>query len=252
MDDFRLKAKAEFVRLLEQYRQVERWIKRAEQVNQKAIIPAMNELRYASRQLYNALYLFDQTDLTPAQERAIDKRLIIADQYLLNAEHDIWDAIVGYYDRVILKLDTEYGISAIAVVYPGYPALRVLRSESQELITEAREFYERRADIYGRLRTHYFPYFLANHNQLLDAEIAARESQEKLKVELARAHAKASRLEKFNTVLGIIGAIGVVLSIYLWLWAREDFCEAYNGKNALGAICKLAPPPKSPATHSTN
>ena len=47
MDDFRLKAKADFVRLLEQHRQVERWIKRAEQVNQKAIIPAMNELRYA-------------------------------------------------------------------------------------------------------------------------------------------------------------------------------------------------------------
>jgi uncharacterized protein YdcH (DUF465 family) len=256
MDDFRLKAKADFVRLLEQHRQVERWIKRAEQVNQKAIIPAMNELRYASRQLYNALQLFDGSDLTPGIKSSIKKRLIIAEQYLLNAEHDIWDAIVGYYDRVIRKLDDEFGISTIAILFPGYPMLREKRFECLELITEAREFYERRSVIYCRLRTEYFPLFVDAHNDLLDAEISARESRERLRVELERAHARASRLEKVNLGLGIFGAvaglftiIGVILSVYLWLWARDEYCEVYSQRKVLGAICRLAPPPK-PTPHT--
>jgi hypothetical protein len=134
--------------------------------------------------------------------------------------------------------------------------LRVKRSECLELITEAREFYDRRSLIYGLLRTEYFPYFVANHNDLLDAEIAARESRERLQVDLARARAKANRFEKVNLWLGIFGAvaglftiIGVILSVYLWLWARDDYCEAYSQRKYLGAICRLAPPPK-PAPHT--
>jgi hypothetical protein len=254
-DDFRSRAKADFARLLEQHRQVERWIKLAEQVNQKAIIPAMNELRYASRQLYNALHLFDDdgSELTPGTKSSITKRLVIAEQYMLNAEHDIWDAIVGYYDRVILKLDNEFGISAIAILFPGYPILRVKRSECLKLITEAREFYDRRSVIYGRLRTEYFPYFVAIHNDLLDAEIAARESRARLEVELARERARTTLLGRvnlglgiFSAVTGLISLIGIPLSVYLWLWAREDFCEAYRDREYIGAVCRLAPPPKPP------
>jgi hypothetical protein len=160
-------------------------------------------------------------------------------------------AVTIVNDRVIFKLDNEYGVSAIALVYPNYPALRVARTECLDLITEAREFYERRAVIYGRLRTEYFPYFLDNHNQLLDAEIAAREARERLQVELTRARAHTSRLEKWNFRLAIFGALsgfigiaGVVLSIFLWLWAKDDYCEAYRDHKYLGAICRLAPPPK--------
>ena len=248
-DDFRARAKADFVRLLEQYRRVERWIKRAEQVNQKAIIPAMNELRYASRQLYNALNLFDRTvDLTPGQKSSISKRLIITEQYLLNAEHDIWDAIVSYYDKVIRKLDDEFGISSIAILFPGYPMLRAKRTECLALIEEAREFYERRGLIYGQLRTNYFPHFLESHEALLDAEIAAREVKEKLTVELTRERAKTTRLERVNlglgifaAVVGVLSLIGIPLSVYLWLWAKEDYCEVHAKDKYLGVVCNYAP-----------
>jgi len=253
IDDFRSRAKADFARLLEQHRRVERWIKRAELVNQKAIIPAMNELRYASRQMHNALMLFDNSLLSPGQQSSISKRLIIAEQYLLNAEHDIWDAIVGYYDRVIRNLDNEYGISTVAVLYTDYPMLRAKRTECLSLIEEAREFYERRPDIYGRLRTEYFPIFLAGHDRLLDAEISARESREQLQVELAREKARSTRLERINVALGIFGAgvsvLGIFLSVYLWLWAKEDYCEAHQ-HDILGAVCSYAPvkPPSAPGS----
>ncbi len=129
-------------------------------------------------------------------------------------------------------------------------------AECLDLITEAREFYERRSVIYGRLRTEYFPYLVASHNDLLDAEIAARESRARLEVELAREQARTTLLGRINLGLGIFDAVaglftilGVILSVYLWLWARDDYCEAYSQRKYLGAICRLAPPPK-PAPHT--
>lgn len=56
-DAFRNGVRDDLSRLLSHWKAVELWIKRAEQVNKKAVIPAINELRYASRQLFQAVKL---------------------------------------------------------------------------------------------------------------------------------------------------------------------------------------------------
>src|ERR1700730_14662984 len=111
-DDFRRRATDDIARLLAQWRVVEFWIKKAEQINKQALIPAINELRYASRQLFNAIVVMRNEPLTEAQKSIIRRRIIIAEQYLYNAEHDIADAITGFYDELTEDLDHEFGRSS--------------------------------------------------------------------------------------------------------------------------------------------
>ncbi len=62
-NNFRRDKKREFEELLAYWRDIECWIKTAEQVNTRAVIPAINELRYAARQLFCAIVLFRQHKL---------------------------------------------------------------------------------------------------------------------------------------------------------------------------------------------
>ena len=93
-EEFRAKAKADISCLLDKWKTVELWIKRAEQINGSAMIPAINELRYASRQLFNAIHLYDKAPIAIEEREKIKKRIIISEQYLLNSEHDISDVTV--------------------------------------------------------------------------------------------------------------------------------------------------------------
>jgi hypothetical protein len=72
MDEFRKWANAELSRLLAYWRTIEFWIKKAEQVNDEAIIPAINELRYASRQIFNAWRILGkEEELTEGEKDVI-------------------------------------------------------------------------------------------------------------------------------------------------------------------------------------
>jgi len=212
--EFRARAVDFFSRLLEQFRIVERGIKRAEQINKKAVIPAINELRYAARQLFNAQRLFAKDPLNRSERHIIGKRLIIAEQYFLNAEHDICDAVVGFYHQLIARLDAEFGISTITVYFHEYPKLRELRARCLELIADAREDYGRRKEIYDTLRNDAFPEFYAYHQALLDAELTATAQRDKEKKTLDRALAK----KKFSDRLSIALAIVAIIQAYYYYY----------------------------------
>lgn len=208
----------------------------------------MNELRYAARQLFNAQRLFDREPLSEGDKSVITKRLIIAEQYFLNSEHDIWDAIVGYFDEVIDRLDSDLGVTAITVHFNEYPLLRTRRDTCVNLISEAREHYDLRKNIYDTLRTEHFPHFAASHKRLLDAEIAAMEVRSRLETDLRRATTEKKALDKINLGLAIFSAavsvLAIFLTIYLWAWAREDFCAANAKRPVLGMLCSVGPPAK--------
>lgn len=143
-EEFRRSAKEEFARLLVHWRTVELWVKRAEQVTQKAMIPAINELRYASRQLFNAIRIYDNGRLDPADCKVISKRIIIAEQYLLNSEHDIADGIVGFYENICRGLDGDVGPTAVIECFPEYQFFKKCLITCNELIADARHDYEKR------------------------------------------------------------------------------------------------------------
>ncbi len=115
-DTFRACVREDLARLLSHWNTIEFWIKRAEQVNKKAVIPAINELRYASRQLFQAVKLFQNEEFSDGDKSVIRKRIIIAEQYLLNADHDVCDAIVGFFDENIEYLDKRYGLPYFSMI----------------------------------------------------------------------------------------------------------------------------------------
>jgi hypothetical protein len=239
-DPFRACVREDLARLLSHWKTIEFWIKRAEQVNKKAVIPAINELRYASRQLFQAVKLFLNEEFSDGDKSVIRKRIIIAEQYLLNADHDVCDAIVGFFDENIEYLDKSYGISQITIFFHDYPKLRQIIKESSALISDSRHEYDNRKHNYEKLRDKHFPILLDSYEQLLDAEVSAKSAKEHLEYQLTIANAKI----KILTIIGISGAlasiIAIPLAIYLWVTGPQEFCRSHSQNFLFGGVCSLA------------
>jgi hypothetical protein len=237
MDDFRQRAMDDIARILVHWRTIEYCIKKAEQINKQAIIPAINELRYASRQMFNAFRVIGKTDLSDGDKSVINRRLIISEQYLFNAEHDICDAIVTFYDEVVSDLEREFGQTAITIQFPEFPSLKTRIQESQDLILDARENYENRLPNYTALRTNHFPHFMDSHGRLVEAEVSVREQKSANDRALTIARAKIGAMGCFVIISGLAALLAVPLSIYLWTFAHEDFCKAHAQNIVFSSIC---------------
>jgi hypothetical protein len=236
-EEFRAAAKADFSRPLLQWTRIELWLKRAEQINGEAIIPAINELRYASRQLFNALRLFDSTPLTDQDIRRISKRIIVAEQYLLNSEHDIYDSIVTFYRAVINDIENRYGRNIITSHFIRYPMLVEHVKNCEDLIADARHNYENRAHNYSRIRDQYIPEISSMHEGLLDAQVSAQEEINRTRSELIIAEGRAS-LSFWIVILTLpLAIIGVALPVYLWVVTPQRYCEVHSNTFILNWIC---------------
>jgi len=239
--DFRRRAMNDVARLLSHWSTIEFWLKKAEQINNEAVIPAINELRYASRQIFNAIRVLEKSELTEGDKSVINRRLIIGEQYLYNAEHDICDAVVTFYHEVISDLDNEFGPTAITILFPEYPLLKQRVQECERLILETRRNYDRRGPIYATLRENHFPHLLDAHRRLIEAEVGARETRAEKDRELMLAQAKITILSWFGLIAGLASVIAIPLSIYLWTFAYGDYCNLHGKNAALGFICPSVP-----------
>jgi hypothetical protein len=241
-EEFRKEILPEISRLLAYWKVIEFWIKRAEQVNGDAVIPAINELRYASRQLFNATTVLMQPAVSPSEMKHIRKRITIAEQYLLNAEHDICDAIIGVYQETIQRLDTEFGTTAITVYCPEYPFLKQTVDTCLELIAEARRHYEKRAENYKAIREIHFQPIYDYNKKLFAAEVAVKAEKARFDVEHVRLRARLKLFEWIALIASIVGIISLPVSIYLWTIAYPDFCKLH-ASSILNVVCETTPLP---------
>jgi len=212
---FRAAAKRDISRLLLQWTHVEQWLKKAEQINGEAIIPAINELRYASRQLFNAINLFDKTPLADNEITKIGRRIIVAEQYLLNAEHDIYDSIVTFYHSVIVDIEERFGRNIITSHFQQYPAFRQHVKDCEVLIADSRGQYDNRAANYNRIRTAYVPAMISLHENLLDAQVSAAEEIGRTNRQIRLAEGRASLSFWLHVVSVPIAVVGIALAVYL-------------------------------------
>jgi hypothetical protein len=238
--NFRSEAKGDLARLLSYWKTIEFWIKRAEQVNKKALIPAINELRYASRQIFQVVRLLENDMLSDGDKHIISKRLIIAEQYLLNADHDICDAVVGFYESNIEYLDNTYGVSSISMFYVGYPQIREHVKACGKLIADSRGEYNDRKRNYDELRKSHFPRLLSAHEQITDAEVHARAAKEEMERQVIIAKSQTRWMEYISIIGTIAGLIGLPLSVYLWQVGPKTFCVAYQGNAIADGLCAHA------------
>lgn len=122
--------------LLVRWNIVQGRLKQAEQISQFAVVPAINELRYAGRILVAAL-----SNVAPNRENGlppIDEAIVIASQYLTNAEHDIADALIYFFQEKADDLNHRYGAGAIREVHPPYGDFLQSLAQARKLIVGSR------------------------------------------------------------------------------------------------------------------
>lgn len=214
---FRREAKNEAAGLLVYWREIERWIKIAEQVNKKAVIPAINELRYASRQLYYAINLLTKYKLTEGEMSSIRKRIIISDQYLMNADHDVIDAIIGFYSKVVETIDKEVGSSTVSIHFNEYPSFKKRLQAAEKAISDSRHDATERKKTYRLIRDTDLKVMIDQYQALLDAEVQARFAREQLVGEIARGKSREKKMFFFNIACGIATLFSTGLAVYLWI-----------------------------------
>ena len=180
MGEMSPKEKSQLVALYVQWNDVQGNLKQAEQINQLAVIPAVNELRYAGRILVHVLASGQcgvnlakaaAVDLVQeAEERGIslgksDKKdeldemslseaIIIAKQYLKNAQHDISDALVYFFQQRVDELNSRYGAASIKSRRPEYEHIITKLRKCRELVIESRTNLSVRDKNYAEIREH--------------------------------------------------------------------------------------------------
>ena len=212
---FRREAVEDVSRLLEHWRVVERSIKRAEQINGKAVIPAINELRYAARQLIVAGRVLYKHKIGLPEQSIIRKRLIIAEQYLLNADHDVIDGSITFYRREIIRLNQEFGVGDLAKHYPHYPAMCEIVEKCETLIEETRHDYDKRKPNYNAIRTNHLETLIDAHRGFENAEVGAKFERAELERQIKIKNKTINTLSVVSTIASILGIISFPLSIYL-------------------------------------
>ena len=126
----------QLIALYRQWNEVQGNLKQAEQINQLAVIPAVNELRYAGRILVHVLassYLnvdlakdsgvdllseaadrgISVSDRDELDSMSLSEAIIVGRQYLKNAQHDISDALIYFFQQRVDELNSRYGADAI-------------------------------------------------------------------------------------------------------------------------------------------
>lgn len=242
-ETFRKGAEREIARLLEHWRQIERGIKRAEQISGKAVIPAINELRYASRQLINGqAQLHNKTVHSAGEKSVISKRLIIAEQYLLNADHDVIDGSVTFFRRNIIRLNQEFGKGEIATHYNKYPDICDLVDQCESLIEETRTDYSKRKANYDAIRTNHLETLVKAHKKFESAEVDALYARAQLERTIKIKEGTLTALNVIGTLGAIASIIAIPLTLYLALsdwgalanwnfdlrWFRNDLARPYQ------------------------
>jgi hypothetical protein len=135
--------------LLQRWNSVQGRLKRAEQISQIAVIPAINELRYAGRMLVAAMSNTTPTDRNGLP--SLDEAIVVAAQYITNADHDISDALIYFYQKKADDLNARFGAETIRLEFPEYGELLELLKSARNLVISSRASMSDRQSNYATL-----------------------------------------------------------------------------------------------------
>lgn len=211
-----------FEHLLKRWEQVEGAIKSAELVHHSVSIPAINELRYAGRQLISAISIAWKTnpDWLPPTEGSerILRALSNAEQYLINADNDVVDSVVHYISRRLDELNFKYGKASIATQAPGYEDLCDIRNQCVALIRESRRDTSKRLLNYDKMRDGYLAKLVDYYNNLTEADTIMSVQQARISLKLKYERRKNSLL--LGALALSAGGWVALLSLFGWLISK--------------------------------
>jgi hypothetical protein len=197
--------------LAQLWNRVERRVKELEQFRGEAFIPAINEMRYAGRRITDALALIILPNPTSEQREKIDEHLVLAKSYLINADHDITDAILFVVLRFIAAVIREHGTQKIIERCPSFKTAYPIVLTCKEIIQGSREDREKRVEDYLRIADEYLPEVTKIYYALLnDKELALRNPDEQI--------GKISARVDVAALFAMAGAgAGILALIFLYL-----------------------------------
>jgi hypothetical protein len=196
-------------RLSERWDDLEHRIKEAEQLNESVKVAAINELRYTGRRFIDAWLIAskEQKDITDAERVDFDTHIRLAEQYFINADHDLSDSIITFFsERRLLWLE-KYGLIKAIKMYPFLNAWIARLDEAQTIVRSSRRDRRARMEGYEKIVSDIIPDLIIKYREIITSEVLylARDRRERL----------IRRLER-------IGAIVALLAGLLTVWSHWD------------------------------
>lgn len=182
----------EFKQLKIAWDSAEKYLKIAEQVSDYAVIPGINELRYAGRKVLEA----SVSDENTAKQILSDARM---DCY--RAQHDSIDVSVSIINTSTALMIKKFGYDRIVAVLPDLTNFIEDITIAQEKIANSREKRNNRFDVYDDIKDVDLPNLRKRYRALLAAEPSM---------------SKKLKWSRYKEFLGyLIGVIGIITAIVI-------------------------------------
>lgn len=203
------KHKLLFKSVVDEWNQAEEDIKLAEQVDNKVIIPAIKELRYAGRRIIDAVSIIYNLPNNAENSEKVASLIGDARFDCHRARHDAIDAATS---KMALDSDImidKIGYKDILAAYPAFPNFIQKLNEIKTKIAESRKDRENREAIYSSIEGNYFPALVKEYRDLMGCE------------KMMIAMAKQSRSESFYGKWGFwFGIFGIIIGIVAWFFPK--------------------------------
>lgn len=181
---------------------IEGRLKSTENIREEVVIPGINELRYAGRRFVDAWALSANGWIPEEDRSAFEDHLIVGHQYLVNADHDITDAVCYFVHGEIKWFMKRFGMDEIQKVSPDFIQFAMRMNAANQVVTGSREDRSKRTAAYDKLEKEYIPDLLERYELL------------KFAVPLALSRARRRRL--VDVFLIAFGVTGTIITLVGW------------------------------------
>jgi hypothetical protein len=168
----------------------ERAIKEAEFLGVKAVMPSINELRYAGRWLVLALDAITDGRTQIDKLTTVDDALSYAALCCMQAKHDAVDHIVILVHKRIESISEKYSQRIVKMYMNDYDEIFVSITDIDTLILSSREERQNRGELYDNIIKDHLPKVTGFLKRLRAAETTMAEEleAEAQRLETERAH----------------------------------------------------------------
>lgn len=140
----------QFKELAAGWNEIELRLKEAEHISDTAIIPAINELRYAGRRLADILEIATKKEGVPDKD-LLNEHVQAVGIFFKNAKHDIVDAITAHIARRMRFVMRKYPLSDIERLAPEFVKMKDEIDRIEDLTAQSRKDRNLRAQIYDQI-----------------------------------------------------------------------------------------------------
>jgi hypothetical protein len=210
---------------------IEERMKKLELLRGETLSAAVNELRYTGRKIADVLSIVTGDDQGQVTIDAANKELIVAENYLNNADHDITDAVVLFVGIRVKRVVERHGKKKIIGCFPEFEKLHAWLEKAHAVVAESRGQRGQRTEIYKDLAKTHVPLLLELHRGLAShPDLGLPEEGRKLQL---------------ISVMAIIGATAGVctflFNVFSW-WFTPDYPTLAEIENGLRSVIQQTGP----------